>query len=85
MSAAQRVELLTCSTCDDYQLVPGPDGMLERCPDCLHKTAERCPAHGRSLRDKKCPECCYEAAVAIERIELGGKPVLHPLAGAIQS
>jgi predicted RNA-binding Zn-ribbon protein involved in translation (DUF1610 family) len=87
MSAAARIELLTCSGCDDYQLVPNPDdgGMLMRCPDCIGRTAVRCPLHGRSLRNGKCPDCSYEAVVAEERIAFGGAPVLHPLAAAIES
>ena len=68
MSAALHQVSLTCSSCDDYRFVPGADGMLERCPDCLHVTAVRCPAHGRSLREGKCPQCSYEATVAEERI-----------------
>jgi hypothetical protein len=86
MSAATRVELLTCSSCDDYQLIPNPadGGMLMRCPDCISRTAVRCPLHGRSLRDGKCRDCSYEAQVAEELIELGGVTVLHPLAAALE-
>jgi predicted RNA-binding Zn-ribbon protein involved in translation (DUF1610 family) len=61
--------VLTCSTCDDYRLIPGEDGMLERCPDCLHVTETRCRAHGRSLRNGRCPQCSFEVTTTLERWE----------------
>lgn len=64
---------MTCSTCDDYQLVPtGPGGMLEDCPDC-HACAPRawCPVHSVRLDEQgRCRRCVSEArsaAAALER------------------
>lgn len=55
---------MTCPTCDGYELVPGPAGMLVSCPDCPPKM--RCPVHARIVRaGKQCPECKGEARAAL--------------------
>ncbi len=48
---------MICSTCDDYQLVPGTDGLLIRCPDC----AVMCPVHQEPIAGR-CPMCVLEVA-----------------------
>lgn len=54
---------ITCSSCDDYRFVPGADGMLERCLDCL----EHCRAHdGIAVVNGRCDACVREASVAVE-------------------
>lgn len=54
---------VTCPTCGGYQLVPGPIGMLERCPDCL----EHCRAHEHmAVVNGRCSACIHEASVATE-------------------
>lgn len=54
---------LRCSSCDNYRLVPGEDGMLERCLDCL----EQCRAHpAEFVVDGRCGACVMEASVAVE-------------------
>lgn len=57
-----------CSTCDDYQLIPGADGMLERCPDCLVAVV-CCPVHGRAVVNGRCPSCGREASMATDLLE----------------
>lgn len=58
--------MTTCSTCEDYEFVPGPDGMLERCPDCYEAHRARCPVHGRRTSNGKCRTCGREASLAID-------------------
>lgn len=53
--------VLTCSTCDDYRLVPGESGLLEGCPDC----GERCRVHGAvRVVDSHCAACLGEVSLA---------------------
>lgn len=58
---------MTCSTCDDYEFVEGPDGKLDYCPDCLRGLVE-CPVHHQKVMTRggvivgKCWECAGEAA-----------------------
>ena len=57
------VVLVTCSSCDNYRFVPGVDGMLERCPDCM----EHCLAHpGQRVVGDHCGACVTEASLAVE-------------------
>lgn len=55
---------MACSTCDDYELVPGPDGFhLVRCPDC----AFHCPVHGEPIVvGGHCLGCLREANMATD-------------------
>lgn len=62
---------MTCPVCDDYEFVPGPDGLLERCEACVHEELV-CPVHGQHARSRngvvtrQCVEChrAVKAAVA---------------------
>lgn len=55
--------VMGCSTCDGYQFVPGADGLLVRCLDCL----EHCRAHpAESVVNGRCGACLTEASVASE-------------------
>lgn len=68
---------MACSSCDGYQLVPGVDGILIRCADCL-VVREHCPSHGCGLVGGRCPSCGREASVAIDLFDRARALVVQP-------
>jgi ribosomal protein S27E len=56
-----------CARCDDYELVDGPAGMLEPCPDCGPEIVV-CPVHKQRVMTRggvvagRCWGCSNEAA-----------------------
>jgi hypothetical protein len=64
---------MCCSTCDGYEFVPGPDSMLEDCPDCRaidRRPLRWCPVHfSRVEVDGGCLKCRVEALRATTAIQ----------------
>jgi hypothetical protein len=63
--------LMCCSTCDDYQLVPGENDLLVDCPDChAVKVTEFCIFHAETRLnvEGECPWCSREVKAAMARL-----------------
>lgn len=58
-----------CPTCNGYQLVPGPDGLLVDCPNChANEVRAWCPRHSIRLNEEgECRRCLVEGAYRLRR------------------
>lgn len=73
-----------CEHCNGYELVDSDgDGVYDApCPVC-RSNVQRCPVHGRTVRNGHCPGCGKEAALAEDLIVCSSRVGGHPLAGAV--